>query len=160
VKITAGPSTDDAYLAEELTAARARGDHATVARIEHCFAVSRQVNPENDPRGSKAWQRAIALGKRHRERRDPQAQKAAPAPSRVRVARPRGAGRPRARAVARASSRGGDSGDDSSGSEPPGARAGPHLHLVRDLPPRQVRYTFACLSAEERGADVGPVVQP
>lgn len=44
--------------------------------------------------------------------------------------RARGAGRPRA--VARASSRGGDSGDDSSGSEPPGETTGRPLLLVAD----------------------------
>lgn len=41
------------------------------------------------------------------------------APARLRSARPRGAGRPRARAVARASSRGGDSGDSGDGEPPP-----------------------------------------
>ena len=48
-------------------------------------------------------------------------------PERVRRGpRARGAGRPRTRAVARASSRGGDSGDDGSGSEPPGETTGRH----------------------------------
>jgi hypothetical protein len=124
MQTTAAPSTDDAYLAEALTAARERGDHATVARIEHCFAVSAQVNPENDPRGSKAWQRATALGRRVRAHGH-QAPKVAPALSRTRtVPRPRGAGRPRASA-SRSSARSGDSGESSSseggGDEPPPA---------------------------------------
>ena len=154
----APPSADDAYLSDELAAARERGDHATVARIEHGFAVSRQVNPTNDPRGSKAWQRALALGRRVRQHRGHQPPKVAPVLPRVRTARPRGAGRPRARATARASGDSGDSGSSEGDGEPAAARR--HLHLVADLPARQVRYTFACLTAEERGADVEPVMEP
>jgi len=105
--------SDDVFLAEELAAARERGDQEAVARIEHCLVVAQQVNPENDPRGSKAWQRAIALGKRPRERGHQ------PSP-RVRMARPRGAGRPRA-SSSRSSARSGDSGSGSSegDGEPP-----------------------------------------
>ncbi|MGI8513502.1 MAG: hypothetical protein ACR2NH_12840 [Solirubrobacteraceae bacterium] len=114
----AEPYSDDAELAEELAAARERGDHGTVARIEHCFAVSRQVNPTNDRRGSKTWQRAVALGH--------QPPKIVPPLPRVRTARPRGAGRPRAQA-SRSGARSGDSGDSESGSteggEPPGLAA-------------------------------------
>lgn len=82
----------------------------------------------------------------------PPAQASLP-PSRARTCtRARGAGRPRTRRVARAASRGGDSGDDGSGSEPPGETTGRHLHLVPDLPARPARYTYGCLTAEERGA--------
>lgn len=75
----------------------------------------------------------------------------------VRQARARGAGRPRASA-SRSSSKSGDSGD-SGLSEPPGETAGPHLHLVPDPAPRGGTYSYGCLSAEERGADVEPVDQ-
>jgi len=70
-------------------------------------------------------------------------------PDRVRsCARP--AGRPRARTRRTASSRAGPS-DDPGGEPPPPALAGHHLHLVPDPPPRAI-LTYACLTAQERGA--------
>lgn len=52
-----------------------------------------------------------------------------------------------------------DPGDDDGESEGDGdGAAARHLHLVPDLPPHPARYTFACLTAEQRGADVEQVV--
>ena len=85
----------------------------------------------DDPNGTPAWQRALALGRRVREHRAHQTPKTAPAPLRVRTARPRGAGRPRARARRTTSSRAGPS--DDPGEPEPGPRSGqPLLFIVHE----------------------------
>jgi hypothetical protein len=66
-----------------------------------------------------------------------------------RGSRPRGAGRPRARALARASSRGGDSGDDDGESEPPRRR---RLRLLSsDREPRAGPAAQCCFHDPGRG---------
>lgn len=103
---------DDARLAELRADALARDDREYLGALDHCQEHSQQVNPTGDPRGSAAWQRARELHRR------PTPTPTGVAPTRLRVARPRGAGAPRRRALARSSSRGGDGGD---GSDPPGS---------------------------------------
>lgn len=96
---------------------QAQGDHVLRRVLRHQHHLQGEAD-YGSRHGGNPFRRlsAVEQGRVHRP---------APAPQRVRMARPRGAGRPRASA-SRSSSRSGDSGDSSGsseGGEPPGLTA-------------------------------------
>ena len=114
----------------ELTdAERAAIDRGELALAGDGAGSMQLMRAPSEAKRRETWQRALTLGRRVREHRSQPAPKIAPAPPRVRTARPRGGGRPRASASrSRSSARSGDSGDSSGsseGGEPPGLAALP-----------------------------------